>query len=149
MQEYQSIEVSRDLQKTVTTIAVVGASDKTNRPVFGVMRFLQSKGYRCLPVNPRLKGTTILGETVFGCLDEIESPIDMVDIFRNPKAAGLATDEAIRLKDEKGIKSVWMQLEIINEEAAARAEAAGLQVVMDRCPAIEMPRLGLGPDSHA
>lgn len=133
MQEYQSIDVSRDLQKTVTTIAVVGASDKTNRPVFGVMRFLQSKGYRCLPVNPRLKGTTILGETVFGCLDEIESPIDMVDIFRRSEQVLPIVTDAIRL----GAKSIWMQLGVINVEAAEQASAAGLKVIMNRCPAID------------
>jgi len=133
VKEYQSIEVSRKLQTAVQNIAVVGASDKIHRPVFGVMKFLQRKGYRCLPVNPRLKGQVILGETVFGTLDEIPYTIDMVDIFRRSSDVLPVVKSAMRL----GAKSVWMQLGVINTEAAQLASDAGLDVVMNRCPAID------------
>lgn len=121
------------------TIALVGASDRPDRPSYGVMRMLQEHGYRVIPVNPQITGEHIHGEFVFRELAQIGEPIDIVDIFRRPMAAGEAVDEAIAV----GAKAVWMQLGVINEEAAARAEAAGLQVVMDRCPAIEIPRLGV------
>jgi len=121
------------------TIALVGASDRPDRPSYGVMRFLQNHGYRVLPVNPQITGEHVHGEYIWRDLSQIGEPIDMVDIFRRPQAAGDAVDEAIAA----GAKSVWMQLGVINEEAAARAEAAGLKVVMNRCPAIEVPRLGL------
>ena len=125
------------LLSRVRFIALVGASDRRDRPSYQVMRFLQTHGYRVFPVNPQLAGQEIHGERVYGALSEIEEPIDMVDIFRRPQAAGEAVDEAIAI----GAKSVWLQLGVINEEAAARAEAAGLAVVMDRCPAIDIPRL--------
>jgi predicted CoA-binding protein len=121
------------------TIAMIGASDRPDRPSYGVMRVLQSWGYRVLPVNPQITGEHVHGEYVWRDLAQIGEPIDMVDIFRRPQAAGDAVDEAIAA----GAKSVWLQIGVINEEAAARAEAAGLKVVMDRCPAIELPRLGL------
>jgi predicted CoA-binding protein len=121
------------------TIAMVGASDRPDRPSHGVMAFLQRQGYRVIPVNPQITGEHIHGEFVFRELSQIGEPIDLVDIFRRPIAAGEAVDEAIAV----GAKAVWMQLGVINEEAAARAEAAGLKVVMDRCPAIEIPRLGI------
>jgi uncharacterized protein len=129
------------LLEGVRTIALVGASDRPDRPSNGVMAFLQRHGYRVIPVNPQITGEHIHGEFVFRELSQIGEPIDMVDIFRRPIAAGEAVEEAIAA----GAKSVWLQLGVINEEAAARAEAAGLQVVMDRCPAIEIPRLGLPP----
>jgi len=121
----------------VHTIAMVGASPNWNRPSFFVMKYLQSKGYRVIPVNPVAAGRTILGEPVFGTLAEIGQPVDMVDIFRNSEAAGPITDEAIAI----GAKVVWMQLGVRNDEAAARAETAGLRVVMNRCPKIEYSSL--------
>ncbi len=129
------------LLEGVRTIAMIGASDRPDRPSYGVMAFLQRHGYRVIPVNPQITGEHVHGEFVFRELAQIGQPIDMVDIFRRPQAAGEAVDEAIAA----GAKAVWMQLGVINEEAAVRAEAAGLQVVMDRCPAIEIPRLGIAP----
>ncbi len=125
--------------RSAKTIAVVGASDKTHRASHGVMRYLQSCGYRCIPVNPKLAGQTLLGETVYADLASIGQPVDMVDVFRNSDFVGLVMDEAIKI----GAKAVWMQLGVINAEAAERGCAAGLTVIMDRCPAIEIPRLGL------
>jgi predicted CoA-binding protein len=128
-----------ELLRNARTIAVVGASDRPSRPSYGVMRFLQEWGYRVLPVNPQITGEHVLGEFVWRELSQIGIPIDIVDIFRRPEAASEAVDQAIFV----GAKAVWMQLGVINEAAAARAEAAGLAVVMDRCPAIEIPRLGI------
>ena len=127
------------LLERTRTIAMVGASDRPDRPSYGVMAFLQSRGYRVIPVNPQITGEHIHGEFVFRELAQIGEPIDLVDIFRRPMAAGEAVDEAIAA----GAKAVWMQIGVINEEAAARAEAAGLKVVMNRCPKIEIPRLGV------
>jgi len=101
------------------------------------MKYMQQKGFRVIPVNPGIAGKEILGETVAASLDEIQEPIDMVDIFRNSEAAGAVTDDAIKA----GAKIVWMQLGVRNDEAAKRAEDAGLRVVMDRCPKIEFARL--------
>ena len=121
------------------TIALVGASDRPDRPSYNVMRVLQEWGYRVLPVNPQITGEHVHGEYVWRDLAQIGEPIDMVDIFRRPLAAGEAVDEAIAA----GAKSVWLQIGVINHDAAARAEAAGLKVVMDRCPAIDLPRLNI------
>jgi predicted CoA-binding protein len=129
------------LLSRVRFIALVGASDRPGRASNGVMRFLQTHGYRVFPVNPQLAGQVIHGEPVYASLADIEEPIDMVDIFRRPQAAGEAVDEAIAI----GAKSVWLQLGVINQEAARRAEEAGLEVVMDRCPAIDIPRLNVAP----
>ncbi|WP_313536477.1 CoA-binding protein [Sphingomonas sp.] len=131
----------RTLLEETRTIAMVGASDRPNRPSNGVMVLLQRHGYRVIPVNPQITGEHIHGEFVFRELSQIGVPIDMVDIFRKSEHAGEIVDAAIAA----GAKSVWMQLDVIDHEAAARAEAAGLKVVMDRCPAIEIRRLGLAP----
>jgi hypothetical protein len=128
-----------ELLRNARTIAVVGASDRPQRPSYSVMKFLQEWGYRVLPVNPRITGEHVLGEFVWRELAQIGIPIDIVDIFRRPEAALEAVEQAILV----GARAVWMQLGIINEEAAGRAEAAGLKVVMNRCPHIEIPRLGL------
>ena len=130
-----------ELLRSVRTIALVGASDRPDRPSHGVMKFLQDHGYRVIPVNPTITGEHIHGEYVWRELSQIGEPIDMVDIFRRPIAAGEAVDEAIAV----GAKAVWLQLGVINEAAAARAEAAGLKVVMDRCPKIEIMRHRLQP----
>lgn len=134
-----SDEEIADLLRNARTIAVIGASDRPDRPSYGVMKFLQQWGYRVLPVNPQITGEHVLGEFVWRELAQIGVPIDIVDIFRRPEAAAEAVEQAIFV----GAKAVWMQLGVINEEAAARAESAGLKVVMDRCPHIEIIRLGL------
>ncbi|NKB57561.1 MAG: CoA-binding protein [Alphaproteobacteria bacterium] len=116
---------------------MVGASTNWNRPSYFAMKYLQAKGFRVIPVNPGSAGKELLGETIRAGLEEIEEPIDMVDIFRNAEAAGPITDEAIEI----GAKVVWMQFGVVNPPAAERAEAAGLRVVMDRCPKVEYARL--------
>ena len=129
------------LLQSARTIALVGASDTPGRASFGVMKFLQDQGYRVIPVNPHITGEHVHGEFVWRELGQIGEPIDIVDIFRNSANAAAAVDEAIAV----GAKAVWMQLGVVNDEAAAKAEAAGLKVVMDRCPKIEFARLSLGP----
>src|SRR5215813_9073189 len=129
-------EQIKDVLGSAKTVAVVGVSANETRPSYFVMKYMQGKGYRCIPVNPGLAGQTLLGETVYRDLKSIPFPVDMVDIFRNSEAAGQVTDDAIAI----GAKVVWMQLGVINEAAAARAEAAGLTVVMDRCPKMEYSR---------
>jgi predicted CoA-binding protein len=131
----------RGVLARVRVIAMVGASDNWNRPSYFAMKYLQKKGYRVIPVNPRAAGAVVLGETVLSDLKEIAVPVDMVDIFRNSEAAGPITREAIALAKDKGITVIWMQLGVRNDEAAAEAEAAGLTVVMNRCPKIEYARL--------
>jgi len=139
MNDSTTIEAMRDILVKTKTIAVVGASDKANRASHGVMQFLQEKGFRCIPVSPRLAGKDLLGEKVYASLKDIPEPVDMVDLFVNSTLAGPITDDAIAI----GASTVWMQLGVINETAAEKARAAGLQVVMDHCPAQEWGRLGL------
>jgi uncharacterized protein len=127
----------RAILKSVRTIAMVGASPQWTRPSYFAMKYLQAKGFRVIPVNPRAKGETILGELCRGDLSEVTEQIDMVDIFRRSEEVGPIVDTAIRI----GAKVIWMQLGVRNDEAARRAEAAGLKVVMNRCPKIEYSRL--------
>ena len=131
----------REILESVRTIAVVGASPRRGRPSYGVMAYLQWHGYRAIPVNPNAAGDRINGESCYAALAEVPEPIDMVDVFRRSEAAGDAVDQAIAV----GAKIVWMQLGVRDDAAAARAEAHGLKVVMNRCPAIEIPRLRLPP----
>ena len=131
----------RDVLQHVQRIAVVGASTNWTRPSYFVMKYLLLRGYTVLPVNPRAAGQTLLGVPVYASLQDVPGPIDMVDIFRRSDVAAEVTREAVRLKDEKQIKVVWMQLTVRHDEAAAEAEAAGIRVVMNRCPKIEYSRL--------
>jgi predicted CoA-binding protein len=129
----------RRILTTTRTIAVVGASPRPDRPSFGVLRFLLGKGFRCWPINPASIGETIHGQKVLGSLDEIGEPIDMVDVFRRASDVPPVADAAIAVKT----KVLWLQLGIVNEDAAQKARNAGLIVVQDACPAIEWSRLGL------
>jgi predicted CoA-binding protein len=127
----------RKILRETKTIAMVGLSANWNRPSFFAAKYLLDRGYKVLPVNPAAAGQEILGQKVYGSLDELPQKVDMVDIFRNSEAAGPITDEAIK----HGAKVVWMQIGVVNEAAAKRAEDAGLKVVMNRCPKIEHSRL--------
>ena len=128
-----------ELLSNARTIAMVGASDSPDRASYRVMQFLQDHGYRVIPVNPKITGEHVHGEYVWRELAQIGEPIDIVDIFRKSEFAGENVDQAIAV----GAKAVWMQLGVIDVAAAKRAEAAGLKVVMDRCPKIEIVRLGV------
>jgi uncharacterized protein len=127
----------RGILRKVNVIAMVGASANWNRPSYFAMKYLQQKGYRVIPVNPREAGKEILGEKVYADLAEIPVKVDMVDCFRNSDAIPPIADAAIKM----GAKVLWMQLGVRNDAAASKAEAAGLQVVMNRCPKIEYGRL--------
>ena len=129
----------RSILKTTKTIALVGASANEARTSFIVLKYLLGRGYSVLPINPGLAGKEILGQTVYGRLADLPAPVDMVDIFRNSEAAGRVVDEVLALPWLP--KTIWMQLSVRNDEAAARAEAKGVQVVMNRCPKIEWGRL--------
>ena len=133
---YDDLYLRRILRET-KTIAMVGLSANWNRPSYFAAKYLLDRGYKVMPVNPAARGQEILGQKVYGSLDELPVKADMVDIFRNSEAAGPITDEAIK----HGAKVVWMQLGVVNEAAAKRAEGAGLKVVMNRCPKIEHSRL--------
>lgn len=130
-----------DILKSMRVWAVVGASQSIARPVYGVMEFLIRRGYEVVPVNPTIAGETVLGLPVSASLGDVDRGVEVVDVFRNSAAAGQVVDDAIREKDRLGIKVVWMQLGVINQAAAERGRAAGLTVVMDRCPKIEAARL--------
>ncbi|WP_320201975.1 CoA-binding protein [Agrobacterium sp. rho-13.3] len=131
----------RRILTTVKTIALLGASPNPARPSHGVMRFLLSKGYRVFPVNPGQEGKDILGRQVYAKLADIPEPIDMVDVFRAAEFLPAIVDEVILLTPRP--KVIWGQLEVRHDDAAAKAEAYGVEVVMDRCPAIEYPRLNI------
>ena len=137
---YPDTLILRILNET-RTIAMAGASANWVRPSNFAMKYMQQKGFRVIPVNPGSAGDLIHGETTYARLADIPDRFEMVDIFRNSDAAGAIVDEAIGIAAEKGIKFIWMQLGVRNDEAAARAEAAGLIVIMDRCPKIEFGRL--------
>lgn len=137
--ESYSPDYIRGILQSVKTVALVGASNNEVRPSFFVMKYLLDKGYDVIPVNPGLAGKGILGRTVYASLKDIPQAIDMVDIFRNSEAAGPITGEALTLEPKP--KVIWMQLSVRNDEAASRAEAAGLKVVMNRCPKMEYGKL--------
>ncbi|WP_370547701.1 CoA-binding protein [Edwardsiella tarda] len=135
-------EALTQILRRVRHIALVGASDKPERASYRVMAYLLAQGYRVTPISPKLAGQTLLGQRVYATLEEVTQPIDMVDVFRNADAAYGIAQQAIAV----GASVLWLQLGVINSEASALAQAAGLQVVMDRCPKIEIPRLGLERD---
>lgn len=136
MLEVSDSQIFEILQQ-VRTIALVGASEKTNRPSHEVMCYLQQQGYRVIPVNPRLAGQLLLGETVYADLESLPVAVDMADLFLAPQRTDAVIDQAIAMK----IPVLWLQIGVINHQGATRAQQAGLKVVMDRCPKLEIPRL--------
>ncbi len=138
--EYTDQEVLAVL-RSCRTFAMVGASPNWVRPSYFAMKYMQAKGYRVIPVNPRAAGERFLGETVHASLSDVPEKFDLVDIFRRAGDVPPIVDEAIEIAREKGIKAIWMQLGIVNQAAARKAESAGLTVIMDRCLKIEFGRL--------
>lgn len=132
-------DLIRSILKSTKTIALVGASANEVRPSYFVLKYLLGRGYRMFPINPGIAGTEILGAKVYGSLADIPEPLDMVEIFRNSEAADGIVDEALALDPLP--KVIWMQLSVRNDAAAARAEARGVQVIMNRCPKIEYGRI--------
>lgn len=133
-------DLIKSILRSTKTIAMVGASGNDMRPSYFAMMYLLAKGYVILPINPAMVGKKILGQTVYGSLKDAPAPIDMVDIFRASDAAPGIVREALAEKDRLGIKTIWMQLGVISDEAAKLAADAGLTVIMDRCPKIEHGR---------
>jgi len=143
----------RRILRDVKTFAMVGASSVWRRPSYYAMTYLQHKGFKIIPVNPARAGDTVLGEKVYGSLADVPHQLDMVDIFRTSQEALKITEDVVANKEKLGLKYLWMQLTVRNDPAAEIAEAAGLEVVMDRCPKIEFGRLSgelswLGVNSH-
>jgi uncharacterized protein len=131
----------KSVLRTTKTIAMVGASGNEMRPSYFAMKYLLAKGFAVHPINPGMAGQQIMGQTVYAALKDVPAPVDMVDIFRAADAAPGIVREALAEKERLGLKTVWMQLGVVSEEAAEMARGAGLQVVMDRCPKIEYGRL--------
>ena len=131
----------KSILRSSKVIAMVGASGNEMRPSYFAMKYLLDKGFKVIPVNPGMAGKTVLDQPVYAALKDVPAPVDIVDIFRNPEIAPAIVKEALAEKDRLGVKTIWMQLGVINEEAAALAREAGLNVVMDRCPKIEYGRL--------
>ena len=129
----------REVLTHTKRIGLVGASDRPERPSYGVMKYLLDQGYEVIPVSPKLAGKTLLGQQGYASLADVPGKIDMVDVFRNSEAAWGVAQEAIAV----GAKTLWLQLGVINEQAAVLAQDAGMTVIMDRCPKIEIPRLGI------
>ena len=140
-QDRYSDEVLAQVLSDARVFAFVGASANTSRPSYFAMKYLLGKGYQVIPINPGIAGKKILGQTVYATIADLDGPVDVIDIFRNSEAALAITRQAIALKDKLGLKVIWMQLGVRNDEAAAEAEAAGLKVVMNRCAKIEYGRL--------
>ena len=131
----------KSILRSTKVIAMVGASGNEMRPSYFAMKYLLAKGFVIHPINPGLVGEEILGQKVYASLKDVPARVDMVDIFRTPDVAPAIVREALEEKDRLGIKTIWMQLGVVSEEAAALAAAAGLNVVMDRCPKIEYGRM--------
>jgi predicted CoA-binding protein len=136
-----SDDLIRNILRSTKTIAMVGASGNEMRPSYFAMKYLLDKRFAIRPVNPGMAGKQILGQTVYGALRDVPAPVDLVDIFRSSDAAPGIVKEALAEKDRLGLKTIWMQLGVINEDAAALAREAGLTVIMDRCPKIEYGRM--------
>jgi predicted CoA-binding protein len=134
-------DLIKSVLRATKVIAMVGASGNEMRPSYFAMKYLLDKGFKVIPVNPGMAGKQILGQTVYAALKDVPAPVDMVDIFRAADAAPAIVREALGEKDRLGVKTIWMQLGVVSEEAAALAREAGLAVIMDRCPKIEYGRL--------